>query len=219
MTNHYSHDLKTPSFLFVDSGTYFGSQTTRKEQENPDTYVIDIYDLPSYDLSPHKILVIDGFADQHLLLQQSEQIRQFLDQGNILLFSGNLFLSWLPGASLFVPKTIHHHSDYNVHFHHPHPIFEGVEADNLTYNKGVSGFFARGHHPIPHQAEVLLTLEGGEPITYIDRYSTKGTILVHSGSNLLGYSMRSNTSGRIGTQLKAWLYEEYEQISKRRITS
>ena len=31
----------------------------------------------------------------------------------------------------------------------PHPIFDGVDPDDLTLRKGVAGFFARGHHPPP----------------------------------------------------------------------
>lgn len=202
-------------FLLVNSGTYFSDQSVPEGQTEPNTCIIDMYDLPDYDISVHKFAVIDSYIDQELMMKQSKQIRLFLDQGNILLFSGHLFRPWLPGGSLFVPKTIRNHSDYNVCFPKQHPIFEGVKSEDLTYNRGVSGFFARGHHPLPPHAEVLLTLSGGEPITYIDRYSTKGTIFLHSGSNLLRYSNPVNTAGRISSQLKGWLYEEYELIKKR----
>ncbi|NWL89198.1 phosphate starvation-inducible protein PhoH [Paenibacillus sp. 79R4] len=209
-------DLKNPTdLLLLNSGTYFSTQTATALQQDLGISVLDMYSLPDYDLSAHKFLVIDNYVDQELMNQHSGLIGEFLDQGKILVFSGNLFLPWLPGGSLFVPKTIRDHQDYTVTLTGLHSIFEGVNPDDLTYNKGVSGFFARGHHPIPPHAEVLLTLPGGEPITYIDRHSTKGTILVHSGNNLLGYTHSRNTSGRIGAQLIRWLYEEYEQMTTR----
>lgn len=206
---------RVTDFLLVDSGTYFSESFVWDFQREPDVSVLDMYDLPYYDLSLHKFLIVDGFVDQELMYRQREQIRRFLDVGNILVFGGNLFRHWIPGASLFVPKTIRHFRDYSVRIHHPHPIFEGVDEDDLTYNKGVAGFFARGHHPVPPHAEILLTFVSGEPITYIDRTSTRGTILVHSGSNLLSYSARTNSAGRIGVQLRKWLYEEYERIKRR----
>ena len=210
------HNLSgSADFILVNSGAYFSEQSMVAGQTEPSTHVIDMYDLPDYDLSVHKFAVIDSYIDQELMMKQSKQIRQFLDQGNILLFSGHLFRPWLPGGSLFQPKTIRDHRDYTVCFPQQHPIFEGVTSEDLTYNRGVSGFFARGHHPLPPHAEVLLTLSGVEPITYIDRHSTKGTLLVHAGSNLLRYSNPANTSGRIKGQLKSWFYEEYRQITKR----
>jgi hypothetical protein len=67
------------------------------------------------------------------------------------------------------------------------PIFRGIGLDELTFRRGVAGFFARGHHPVPDGAQVLTRLAGGEPATYLDRVSTAGTILVQAGSDLLGY--------------------------------
>ncbi len=69
----------------------------------------------------------------------------------------------------------------------PHPIFAGIEPDDLTFRRGVAGFFARGHHPPPPGAEVLVRLGGGEPATYVDRVSTRGTIVVHATGDLLAY--------------------------------
>ena len=97
-----------------------------------------------------------------------------------------------------------------------HPIFKGVEEDDMTLKKGVAGFFARGHHPLPKDAEVLLTLNEGEPITYIDRSSTAGTILVHVGFDLFGYMQtdEKKTTDRISAQLRSWVLEEAAALQK-----
>ncbi|WP_245700218.1 phosphate starvation-inducible protein PhoH [Paenibacillus glacialis] len=205
----------TPHFVIVDSGNYFSTQTIQETKKRDDCFVIDMYDLPERDLSPYACMVIDNFVDQELLYQEREQIWQFLNQGKVLIFSGHMFLPWLPGASMFVPKLIRSQHDYEVSIVQQHPIFDGVDPEEMTYTKGVSGFFARGHHPLPSQAEVLLSLPGGEPITYIDRYSTQGTILVHSGNNLFAYSGQGSTVGRIGSQLQNWTREEYRAIQER----
>ncbi|SFM21862.1 hypothetical protein SAMN03159341_12110 [Paenibacillus sp. 1_12] len=204
-------------FLLLDSGASFSEQTVRDGQNDLNTKVLDQYDFASYDLLGvgHKFLVMDEFIDQELMAEEKERIQAFLDQGNILFFSGHLFRYWIPGASLFVPKTIHSYRDYRVTVL-DHPIFEGVLSDDITYNKGVAGFFSRGHHPIPDGAEVLLRLAGDEPITYIDRLSSRGTIVVHAGRNLLKYRHKTNSAGRIGEQFQRFLYEEHQTLHQRR---
>ena len=120
---------------------------------------------------------------------------------------------------MFIPKEIKWHGDYNVSIAKPHSIFEGVTEDDMTINRGVKGFFARGHHPAPEGAEVLLTLPGGETITYIDRKSTNGTIFVHSGGSLLQTGARmqpqiNKTTDRIPAQMEQWVQDEFIRLQK-----
>lgn len=208
---------KTNDFLMLDSGCCFGEARLSDPNFQDLMDFIDIYDLPDYDLSPYKCLVITGLIDQEFLYRHKEKIREFLDMKKVLVFGGNLFLDWLPGGSSFVPKTIRNHNDYDVSITKPHPIFEGVKTEDMTYNKGVAGFFARGHHPLPEGAEVLLNLPGGEPITYIDRHSTNGTILVHAGGDLFGYNSPVKSTGRIAFQLTQWVRDEYSQLQERSV--
>lgn len=177
---------------------------------------LDMYDLPSVDLGRYIALIITGNVDQELLYRERSVIRNFLDDGKVLLFSGHLLHPWLPGAGTFVPKEIHSFRDYKIRIVVPHPIFEGVREEDLTFRRGVAGFFARGHNPPPEGAEILLELAGGEPIVYIDRRSTRGVILAHSGNDLLAFGLDrlyddgapQITTSRIAPQLLAWIREE-----------
>lgn len=209
----------TKDFIMLDSGSCFGRARVNNEEYQADFEYIDIYELPRIDLKPFKCLVINSLIDQEFLYKHRHIISAFLDDKKVLIFSGNLCKDWLPGGSLFVPKEINSFQDYVVSVHQPHPIFEGVLEDDMTFNKGVSGFFARGHHPIPEGAEVLLTLPGGEPINYIDRSSTKGTIFVHVGNDIFA-SMRKDqvkTTDRIGPQLMKWVRDEYVRLQEERV--
>lgn len=177
---------------------------------------IDIYALGETDLTPYRALIVPGFADQEYLLTQRDRLRAFLDSGKALVFCGHLFRPWLPGSAPFVPKPIRSFWDYAVRIVAPHPIFAGVAADDLTFRRGVAGFFARGHHPPPAGAETLVAFASGEPTTYLDRQSTGGTILVHAGNDLLEYAGAQTAAGRIAPQLLGWLDAEYEAIQRRR---
>jgi hypothetical protein len=170
--------------------------------------MVDVYDLPGTDLRRHAGLVIEGMVDQEFLYHHRELIRAFLDDAKVLVFSGHLLRPWLPGCGPFVPKHVRSFRDYTVRVVMPHPIFEGVNPYEMTFRKGVAGFFARGHHCPPSGAEVLLALEGGEPVVYLDRHTTPGTILVHSGQSLLAWSGGNTSAGRIRRQLLEWIREE-----------
>ncbi|WP_010271735.1 hypothetical protein [Paenibacillus senegalensis] len=199
------------SLLVLESGCYFSSGTAeRLHHDSARIRIADQYQLPQLALTTCDALAIDPFADQEWLYKHRALINGFLASGRLLLFSGHLFRQWLPGAGLFIPRKIRQHHDYTVSIVNPaHPLFQDVQAEELTYNRGVAGFFARGHHPPPEDAEVLLTLPDGEPITYVDRSTTKGTIVVHSGNNLLSHP-------KLGPRLLDWMQSEVDALRQRR---
>ena len=148
---------------------------------------VDCYALDRTDLSRYALLVVPPTVDQEHLARHRRVIRDYLDGGGVLLFGGQLHRDWLPGASMFVPLPRPSLAAYRVAGGRRPPDLRGVGPDELTFRRGVAGFFARGHHPVPPGAEVLVRLGGGEPVTYLDRTSTRGTILVHASGDLLGY--------------------------------
>lgn len=205
-------------FLLLDSGARFSSLTVQNGRNDSNTVVIDQYDWPHYDVfaHQHKFLIIDEYVDQELMFQYKDKVAAFLDAGNVLFFAGHLFKQWIPGANLFVPKPIASHLDYEVKLI-GHPVFAGVKSEDITYSKGVAGFFCRGHHPLPKGAEVMLELAGNIPITYTDRVSSKGAIIVHAGRNLLSKGRADNSSSKIKPQLMVWLYKEYQAAQERKV--
>ncbi|MER1959345.1 MAG: phosphate starvation-inducible protein PhoH [Solibacillus sp.] len=201
-------------FLVVHPRNIFSANPVQ-----PDYEMVDMYHLHTIDLSAYKCMIILGFVDQDYLLEQKQVIADFLQDRKIVSFFGDLVTDWLPGQEMFIPKEIKWHGDYDVQIAKPHPIFEGVTEEDMTINRGVKGFFARGHHPAPENAEVLLTLPGGATITYIDRESTNGTIFVHSGGSLFNTGGRmqpvvDKTTDRIPAQIEAWAREEYNRLQK-----
>lgn len=170
---------------------------------------LDLYGLARTDLTAYAALIVPAMADQEHLAWHRAAIRHYLDAGGVVVFGGHLHRDWLPGAAAFVPLAEPSLRAYRVAEIADHPVFDGVEADDLTFRRGVAGFFARGHHPVPDGAEVLVQLAGGEPATYVDRVSTGGTILVQASCDLLGYAgSAGSTAQRIPEQLLAWVREQ-----------
>lgn len=199
--------MRTPlNILKLDPMHAFGEKRRHSKES---WKVIDQYDFEMEDLSNVDILVIPNFIDQEYLFTQKKKIEGFLANKKIVVFCGHLFKTWLPGVAPFIPERIQSFSDYEVfHTANNSGIFEGVTTEDMTYNKGVAGFFARGYHPIAHDVEVLLRFKSGHPVTYIDRSSSVGTILVHAGRDLFGYHSKNKTTGKIPPQLYAWLERE-----------
>lgn len=168
-----------------------------------DLELVDLYELPSVELDRYSALLITDMVDQEFLWLQRQLVESFLADGGAVIFCGQLLREWLPGCGIFVPAPISSMRDYEVLIAEPHPVFAGVEADDLTFRRGVAGFFARGHHPPPPGAQVLATLAGGQPTTWIDRAATHGTVFAHAGNSLLSYSSDSS-AGRLAPQLLDW---------------
>lgn len=215
----------------LDTGSGFVQAQLERAAVRPNVGSIDLYRMHETDLTRYAGLIVPGSADQEHLYRERCIVRSFLDSGRVLVFTGHLFCDWLPGAAHFVPKGVDvshriakgiHTSDaYSVRVGTPHPIFDGVRPEDLTFNRGVRGFFARGHHPPPEGAQVLLALESGEPTTYVDRVSTGGgTLLVHAGNDLLaytpGYVEADSTAGRVGPQLLRWMRGEFASLQAAR---
>lgn len=192
-------------------------------QGNPDAVqaashfdIIDQYALHETDLSNYKCMIILSFVDQEYLAEQRDIIANFLNDKKIVTFFGNVVEDFLPGQQPFIAKEIKWHGDYNLTIVKEHPLFAGVLEDDMTINKGVKGFFARGHHPAPAGAEILLRLGEEEPVTFIDRTSTAGTIFMHAGNsffNLGGMRQdKSKTTHVIPERMEAWVAEEYARL-------
>lgn len=181
-----------------------------EEVKTIDSYIteIDEYELQSTNLSNYNVLLITYFTDQEYLFKHKDIIENFLNEGKLVIFCGHLFRKWLPGTSLFMPKKIKGYKDYLVQPVPGAPLFNGVEIEDMVSNKGVAGFFARGYYYPPDSAEICLTFTDGKVISYIDRHTTNGTIIVHAGRNLLGYKSSKNTTKKISEQTLDLLKEE-----------
>ena len=170
---------------------------------------IDQYDISKAALSEYNVLVVTDFIDQEHLYEQKQVIEDFLNEGKIVVANTHIFRPWLPGVGLFMPKEIKKHSDYLMESAHDNTFYKGVDMMELAYRKGVSGFYARGSHPVVNkESEVMLQFTDGTPIVFIDRTATKGTVVAGSCRDFLSYATGENSTQLITPQFLAFLDEE-----------
>lgn len=202
--------IDIPRILELNPGDHFDGERTIYHFENIKR--IDQYDFEIEDLEDYDVLLLTDFVDQEYLYLHKEKIEKFLNEKKVVVFCGTIFRKILPGTTLFMPKKIRNHKDYMVKARANNPIFEDVIAEEMVYKKGVAGFFARGYYYPPKNAEILLEFLDDKVITYIDRESSKGTILVHSGSNLFQYRNESKSTYKIGENLDKWVVDELNKL-------
>lgn len=203
------------AILFLDPGHVFGLENRTDAFIVEHFTMMDQYAFGDLDVTPFEAIVIHDFIDQEYMYRQRDKIATYLNDGGIVIWAGHLVKEWLPGCALFTPKDIKSHTDYELSFVAEHPVFAGVATHDMTYNKGVAGFFARGAHmPIPAGAEALLTLPNDMVTTYIDRVTTKGTIFAHAGRDLFAQRGQGKTTDVISTQLLTWIREESKRLKE-----
>ncbi|MEO1020648.1 MAG: hypothetical protein AAFY56_23640 [Pseudomonadota bacterium] len=161
-------------------------------------------------LDRYRAILIGMHADQRWLRRHQASLEAFLDAGNTVVVSGQIatpFLEDLRPFEVLDPMTLER---LEIEIAVPdHPIFVGVEPDDLTKRRGVAGFYGLGGHRPPAGAQVLTTLAAG--VLALDWLVTRpsgGRLLVHAGNDLWSYAAfgdAESTATRLAPQLLDWL--------------
>ncbi|MFX9031475.1 hypothetical protein ABTN13_20280, partial [Acinetobacter baumannii] len=78
-------------------------------------------------------------------------------------------------------------ADLTVHRLADHPVWAGVDGGDLTFRRGVAGFYGRVWHDAPAGALIVNGI-GPERRPLDFTYAVgAGTILFHGGNDLTGY--------------------------------
>lgn len=159
--------------------------------------LIELDDLAAADLTPFAGVVLSGRSDQELLAARGDDITAFLRRGRVIVYSGQLTGDWLPGVT---PFERHEQAPAGAAELAEHPVLAGVDPADL----GASFLYRDGWHRVPEGAEVLAHRSDGTPGAWVAR-AAGGTVLVHSGANLLANAVLDSSAARIVPQLLAWI--------------
>jgi hypothetical protein len=122
---------------------------------------------------------------------------------------GHLVHPFITGLRPFEPLLEKGVAGLTVRRARSHPVFEGVEEKDLTFRRGVAGFYGRGHSPLPPGAEPIHVLgTAGVPLDWLWRRPGGGTVLAHAGNDLTSFADGDSTAHRIAPQLVAWMLAE-----------
>lgn len=158
-------------------------------------------------LASLRALLVSQHADQEALAACTAGLEALLERGGTILFCGQVARSFLPQLRPFEPLGQPTLAALEVSFHTFHPLFAGVDARDLTYRRGVAGFFGRGADPPPEGARVIATIDRGRvPLDWELVLPGGGRLYVHAGNDLWSFALdESDTSARLVPNLLAWL--------------
>jgi hypothetical protein len=132
-------------------------------------------------------LITTMHLDQIGFIQHAASIQALLDRGGRWIFNGHLLRALVPGLGIYLPLAAPHRADYALTRLAEHPVFTGIDQKALEENKGVAGFYGRGHNPLPDGATAINGL--GPQRLAIDwdwALPGGGHILSHAGNDYWG---------------------------------
>lgn len=163
------------------------------------------YELHEAQLHRYAAVLLPAHLDQRYLGEVAAHVAGYLDGGGTLVFNGHVAWPMLPEFNTFVPLERIDLEHLEVRRMAPHPVFEGVDPYDLTYRRGVAGFYARGHNPPPTGAVPLHGLGPDlAPCDWVYDRPAGGRILMHAGNDLWMYAGVETSAARIVPQLCRW---------------
>lgn len=168
-----------------------------------------IYELAM--LSPSQwetisVILVPANADQRFLMTVKTQLEKWLNAGGTLVLNGHIAYPFLSVLTPFEPQDELGIKGLQVKRAAVHPIFDGVDPQDLTYRRGVAGFYARGTNPAPENAIILNTLGPNNlAIDWLLALPKGGRLLVHSGNDLWMYGATNDSAALLVPQLLQWL--------------
>ena len=163
-------------------------------------------------LPPDRIaaVLVPMHIDQRLFAANAGWVEAFLNAGGTLVFNGLLAYPFLPELQPFRQLAGGGLDALRVGIASPtHPIFAGIDADDLTFRKGVAGFYGRGQTPPPPGARVLTTLDrGAVPLDWEWRRPAGGCVLMHPGNDLWMFRDDGTSADRLVPQLIDWIVNQ-----------
>lgn len=165
----------------------------------------DLYDFDTIELDGVGALLFSMHADQRFLAARAARIATFIENGGTVLANGHIAYPFLPHVGRYTPAPGQSIRHLRIHRMADHPIWDGVSENDLTFRRGVAGFYGRGGHQPPPGATVIHTVGvDAQPVDFIYKLGS-GRVLVHGGNDLWQYGGGDSTA-RIAPQLIAWLF-------------
>ncbi|ODT66466.1 MAG: hypothetical protein ABS75_27205 [Pelagibacterium sp. SCN 63-23] len=166
------------------------------------------------DLAPHHLdeargLITTSHVDQLNFLSLRPHLEAFLGRGGRWFFNGHILRELVAGLRTYQPIVKARRADLVLARINEHPIFEGVDQPSFEENKGVAGFYGRGHNPPPEGATVINGIGPDRlPIDWEWRLPSGGRFFSHAGNDIGGMSGVNPNHALVGPRIIAWTMGE-----------
>ena len=162
-------------------------------------------DLTPSDFDAACGLIATAYLDQVDFNARRGAIAAFLEKGGRIVFNGHVVRPFIDNMRPFVPLARQRRSDLAIERLASHPVFEGISAETHAAQKGVAGFYGRGHNP-PLAGATLLTGIGPDrlPVDWEWLLDSGGGLFVHSGNDIWAVSDDPSANALVAERVVAW---------------
>ncbi|MEM8822758.1 MAG: hypothetical protein AAGF30_04025 [Pseudomonadota bacterium] len=179
-------------------------ELVRAAERTGQAEVVEEADLTSEVLAGHRGLITGGQLDQDRALTWAPALRDWLETGGRWLFNGHMVRPILPVAHPYIPMPSQRRADFVQTRLAPHPILEGMDPALLEANRGVAGFYGRGHNPLPPGALPITGL-GADRVPVDWHWEIgEGAVFSHAGNDLWGAGLEHGLGPVLLQRALAW---------------
>lgn len=167
--------------------------------------VVRQVDLRSDDLNSACGLIATAYLDQIDFEARGSAIAVFLKTGGRIVFNGHIVRPFVENMRPFVPLATQRRSDLAIERLASHPIFADIPVEVHAAQKGVAGFYGRGHNP-PLAGATLLTGIGPDrlPVDWEWLLPDGGGLFVHSGNDIWAVADDAGVNALVAERVVAW---------------
>lgn len=162
-------------------------------------------DLSRATLFEHGGMVTSMQLDQDHLLAFTDDLRDWLGAGARWLFNGHMVRPILTEMVPFQPIPRPGRADFVQTRLSDHPLLDGIDAELLEANRGVAGFYGRGHNPLPPGARPITGLGQAQvPVDWHWPWQGGGAVFSHAGNDLWGAGLEHGLGPRLVMRAVDW---------------
>lgn len=162
-------------------------------------------DLTPADFAAATGLLTTTHLDQLGFMSFRQAVADLLARGGRWFFNGHIMRPFIEGLGIYVPLVKPKRADLSMVRLSDHPIFAGIDQSGLEENRGVAGFYGRGHNPLPAGATAVNGI-GPERVAIDWDWAVPGggRMFSHAGNDLGGMGAASGQDRLLVERMMSW---------------
>lgn len=171
--------------------------------------VVREMELTEAHFATAKGLITTTHLDQIGFLKYAPAVTAFLNRGGRWIYNGHILRPVLPDLGTYIPMPQPKRADFAQTRRFNHAVFAGIDQKKLETNRGVAGFYGRGHNPPPPGAVAINALGPALiPVDWIWKRPEGGEILSHAGNEFWSCGDDPELKKQLAGHAVAWLAGE-----------
>jgi len=198
-----------PALLCVESHYGKRSKLFKLAEQRDDAIVVRQSDLTREHLEQASGLITSMHLDQLGMMAFSEALEAFLTRGGRWFYNGHMMRPLVFGLQPYQHIGEEGKAALALTQLADHPVFVGIDRDDLGARKGVAGFYGRGSNPLPDGALAITGVGRAQaPLDWDWTLPSGGRLFSHAGNDLQSVAGFDDATQQLSQNIIAWTIAE-----------